>query len=40
MALGFMVDAFEMKEMGALMFDFDLKGCKLHGRALLSFGLI
>jgi hypothetical protein len=27
-------------EMGVLMFDLDLKGCKLHGRALLNFGLI
>jgi len=40
MALGFTIDAFEMREMGALMFDLDLKGCKLHGRALLSFRLI
>jgi hypothetical protein len=40
MALGFTIDAFEMREMGTLMFDLDLKGCKLHGRALLSFGLI
>jgi hypothetical protein len=29
-----------MKEMGVLMLDLDLKGCKLHGRALLNFGLI
>ncbi len=39
-ALSFKVDAFEVKEMGALMFDLDLKGCKFCGRALLSFGLI
>jgi hypothetical protein len=39
-ALGFTADVFEMKEMGALMFDLGLKGCKLHGKALLSFGLI
>jgi len=39
-ALGFIVDVFEMKEMGALMFDLDLKGCKFHGKALLIFGLI
>ncbi len=38
--LGFTADVFEMKEMGALMFDLDFKGCKLHGRVLLSFGLI
>jgi hypothetical protein len=29
-----------MREMSALMFHLDLKGCKFHGRALLSFGLI
>ncbi len=34
------VDAFEVREMGALMFDLDLKGCKFHGRAFLNFGLI
>jgi hypothetical protein len=34
------VDAFQMWEMGALMFDLDLKGCKFHGRAFLNFGLI
>jgi hypothetical protein len=34
------VNAFEMREMGVLMLDLDLKGCKLHGRALLNFGLI
>jgi hypothetical protein len=39
-ALNFKVDAFEVIEMGVLMFDLDLKGCKLHGRALLNFGLI
>jgi hypothetical protein len=39
-ALSFKVDAFEVKEMGVLMFDLDLKGRKLRGRALLSFGLI
>jgi hypothetical protein len=39
-ALGFTTNAFEMRDMGALMFDLDLKGCKFHGRALLSFGLI
>jgi len=39
-ALSFKVDAFEVKEMGTLMFDLDLKGCKFRGRALLSFGLI
>jgi hypothetical protein len=33
-------NAFEMREMDFLMFDLDLKGCKLHGRALLNFGLI
>jgi hypothetical protein len=39
-ALSFKVDAFEMRKMGASMLDLDLKGCKLRGRALLSFGLI
>jgi len=39
-ALSFKVDVFEVREMGVLMFDFDLKGCKLFGRALLNFGLI
>jgi len=39
-ALSFKVDAFEVKEIGVLMFDLDLKGCKFHGKALLSFGLI
>jgi hypothetical protein len=29
-----------MRKMGASMLDLDLKGCKLRGRALLSFGLI
>ncbi len=38
--LSFKVDAFEVREMDALMLDLDLKGCKLHGGALLSFGLI
>jgi len=38
--LSFKVDAFEVRKMDALMFDLDLKGCKLHGGALLSFGLI
>jgi hypothetical protein len=33
-------NAFEVKEMGILMLDLDLKGSKLHGRALLSFGFI
>jgi hypothetical protein len=29
-----------VREMGILMLDLDLKGCKFHGRALLNFGLI
>ncbi len=33
-------NAFEVREMGILMLDLDLKGCKLHGMALLNFGLI
>jgi hypothetical protein len=33
-------NAFEVREMVVLMLDLDLKGCKLHGRALLNFGLI
>jgi hypothetical protein len=37
---GFRADAFEVREMGALMLDLDLKGHKLCGRALPSFGLI
>ncbi len=39
-ALSSKANAFEVKEMGILMLDLDLKGCKLHGRALLSFGFI
>jgi len=34
------VNAFEVREMGVLMLDLDLKDCKLHGRALLNFELI
>jgi hypothetical protein len=29
-----------VREMGVLMLDLDSKGCKLRGRALLSFGLV
>ncbi len=39
-ALSFKANAFEVREMGVLMLYLDLKGCKLCGRALLSFGLI
>jgi hypothetical protein len=39
-ALSFKFDAFEVKEMGVLMLDLDLKGRKLCGKALLNFGLI
>jgi hypothetical protein len=38
--LSFKVDAFEVREMGTLMLDLDLKDWKLFGRALLNFGLI
>jgi hypothetical protein len=39
-ALSFKANEFEVREMGVLMLQIDLKGCKLCGRALLSFGLI
>jgi len=39
-ALSFKANAFEVREMGVLMLILDLKGCKLCGWALLSFGLI
>ncbi len=39
-ALSFKANAFEVREMDVLLLYLDLKGCKLCGRALLSFGLI